>query len=303
MTEEKLQQDALLQQLQRKQALKQQCLRQTESSQPDPVTMLFYKNAVLLATQRRADLFSLLRQLRYAAPEGNSPLDSGISAIRLVAELLSVEPCTLLLEDKPQTEYLVSQLLRDLDGCDAWQDVTTTPSASSFTLPGFDYALRMTETPHATLLFSMTQSGFALEVLGSDLPGTVPLWQEQSGLLQEFMETVFVTYAEGEEHRKIKAELTRHAQTMKDLAAAAREQPDAFRLDAFLQKEALQLTELRDTLRDQLTQHPDDRDAVLLLSGAAGQLHSGTVDALQEAAYLVQGAADTITSSPRRVAP
>lgn len=295
MTEEELQQNALLQQVQRKRALKQQYLRQEGPSQPDPITMLFYKNAVLLAAHRRADLFSLLRQLQYAAPEG-SALDSGIAAISAVADLLGVGPHVLLLEDRTQTAYLVSQLLGELSGCDAWQEVTMAQSAGSFTLPGFDYALRMAEAPHASLRFSMTRSGFALEAFGGALPGTVLLWEERSGMLQEFMENAFATYEKGEGRRKIQTELIQHAQTMEDLAEAVREQPDAFRLDAFLQKEALQLSELRDTLRSQLSQHPEDRDVLLLLSGAVGQIGSGSADALREAAYLVQGAAEAMRS-------
>lgn len=323
MINEDQQRDLLMAQINNKRAMKQKYLRQSDEKTPEPALMgLVMSNLLLFAVKEKADIFGALRQLRAEAdPNGGTLLGTVLGWLQTLAEVVGCSVYELMIDDGPKRQRIVCKLLRDLESCDSWEDIRMDGQPGSFSLPGFDYAYRMTEQPSATLLFEKTAAAggtfrYTLTLGdGCGAMGLIPsqgiLWQENEGPLQEFTDRVLAELNSGwpllkEQFDQVSRQIMTEAETPQDLMALLEEASD-LNPAPLLQKEAEKLKDLRQRERAIYDRMPEAmrasgrgrqvQNTLLLLGGAVTALEKTPDDPktqLPEILYMLENAAQPV---------
>ena len=320
MTYEEQQRSRLMAQLSKKRALKEKYLRPRQQ-QEHPLTARLMTNASFLAIKDRVDLFGALNRLCLEAPQaGQASFDDVLACVQALADVLECGVHELFLENTDKHRRIMERLLRDLEPCDAWEDIRTdNGGCGSFTLPGFDCIYRMSPRPRAALRLEKASSpdgslrySLTLHRECSDLdlfPRRVLLWQECQGPLQRFTDGVLSELTGSWTEQKARfapicQAILSHGETLDDLARLLQEVPEGLDVLSLLHKEAEALHALRSTVQAAADGLPDKlkkgvrgnrvKDALLLLSGAINRLericsHPSEISAkeLGEIAYMV----------------
>ena len=306
---EESQRSVLMAQFDKKRAMRQKYLRRP-SPQDSPLTALVLRNAVLLAAARGADVFSLLRRFQQEGACGETTFTDAMDVLNALAEAVDASPYELLVEDGAKQKKLVSRLLESLKGCDDWVDMEVQDGGdATFSLLGFDYALRLSERPMGILVFRRQNGLCALTAKYAAegyLPGQIILWQEREGSLADFMVQAISDLESGwpmlkTQFAEVREAIAQETETLRDLSALLAETP----MDPtpLLRKTAQRLVELRNreqTLCASLPQktdrrHENSRNTQLLLAAAAARLDQPyNAETLSEAVCLLEGAAQPL---------
>ena len=307
----------LMAQLAKKRAMKEKYLR-SQSQAQHPLTDRVMTNALLLAVKERVDIFGVIRWLCAQAPEyGQGGMDAAMVWLQVLADALGCGVYELFVEDRAKGQRIVTALLDALSNCDDWDDLRAEGNSGSFTLPGFDYAWRMSERPTATLRFEKKAEDngvFYILSLSAEAPPTAPfpsrgvLWQERAGALQQFTDRVLAEAAGGrlarkEEFDELNRRLMERAETLRDLAAVVEQAPTGLSLAPLLRRETETLIQLQQQAQAAYERLPEGakagaRSGLLLLGGAVKTLEGlgdpVTAEQLKEAVYLLENAASPV---------
>lgn len=327
MMNENYQRTLLMAQLNNKRALKQKYLHQRE----EPVNQaaaalsgLVMTNIMLCAIAKRVDIFGAIQRIRTETdPNSVADFDVVMGWIADLAEVLDCSPYELFIEDRAKQEKILRRLLQDLKACDSWENIRTDHLGnSSFALPGFDYAYRMTERPSATLLFEKTAGSEPLYrlTLGDGrnalIPGQGVLWQEHQGPLQEFMDGILEELESGwpvlqEQFQQIRQQLGAETETIRDLTYLLQEVPTGLNIAPILTRTLESLRALREKEKIVYGRMPDklkesgrgkrSQNTLILLGGAISQLErmvmtmpDSPLDQLNDIVYLLENAGEPI---------
>ena len=325
MTNEDRQRAMLMAQLDKRRAMKQKYLRQEEAREA-PLTGLVMTNAMLLAIRERVDIFAFLRQLRQEAdPENGTILNTAMGWIEALAELLDCSAYELFVDDPARRNRIVTKVLQELETCDSWENIRMDDQGSgSFTLPGFDYAWRMTEQPSATLLFEKTaeEGSFHYTLTLGDgrrdmglIPSQGVLCRETEGPLQAFTDRVLQELNSGwpvlkEQFQRIRREISAEAEKFQDLLILLEEAP-GMNVVSLLKKEADTLKNLREQEKLVYGRMPEkmresgrgkrSQNTLILLGGAVSALErlvyampEDPREALSEVVYMLENAGEPV---------
>lgn len=333
---EEMQQAFFLSQIQKKRALKEEYLygaQPEKQSKPEKkasaLTGTVLANLMALAVKEHKNVFARMDDLR-RNPAGQNLLDSVLTWIEALAEMLDVGAYELFIDNVPRRKKTVYGLLARLrqDAPENWTDIRIDESGNAaFSLPDFDTYWPMTAPSRheIMLVFQREPSEGGMRyrlMMGSAVSarphGLLPdhglLWEESTGELTDFMEQTisdlqggWFLLQKGFGYRQ--KQLMQELEKLRDLAAVLEEYPGELKGGSIFEKEARFLEQLREETQQDYARMPQTlkegprgrgiRGEILLLGGAMKSLLRAAAEpnqaksALPETIYLLEGLLQT----------